>query len=57
MPWASTFTAASCGWFQCAPGRVASRAATWAASTSSYTSRCAPEKRPFTGKLRVMSDA
>jgi hypothetical protein len=38
-----------------APGRVAAAAASWLASTSSYSARCGPLKRPLAGKVRVMS--
>jgi hypothetical protein len=56
-PCASTRTAASCGASNGTPARVASIAACWAASTMSYSVRCAGEKRPFAGNVRVMSDA
>ena len=35
--------------------RVAATAASWLASTSSYSASCAPVKRPLAGKVRVMS--
>ena len=56
-PCDSTRTAASCGASKLAPARVASMAACCAASTMSYSSRCAGVKRPLAGNVRVMSDA
>ena len=47
----STRTAAWCGSSKVAPARVASTAACCAASTMSYSSRCAGVKRPLAGKV------
>ena len=55
MPWVSTRTAASCISLYGRPARAASMAESCAASTTSYTSRWAGLKVPFTGKVRVTS--
>ena len=50
-------TTVSWGTFQWLSVWVASMAAYCEASTSSYRARCSPLNLPFTGKVRVMSEA
>ena len=57
IPATSSRTAAPWGSTKRAPGRQASIAAFCAASTTSYSARWSSENVPFTGNVRVTSEA